>query len=639
MVSLSRFRKSSFAIFDHIGICFFCIELYYYQGDSKSGLMGFSEATSSGGKIMTIFNNIRNFIQAPVYDEGNEKKHQAELLNACLLAMIIATSIILPFVLINDDLPNLLKIVDLSIFATGLVLRFWLFRGDVQKVGIVFVSAGIVLITFAIFAVGSINTPTSANYLFFIVCSGILFNWKGIVNSTLICSILLSCLAYAEIRGWMPGRTYPIEFGELVVYYILYGFVGALSYFSRRIAIDALKLSRREIAARKISEAHLRESEAQFRSLFEQTHDAVFIVDLYGNILSVNQRASDMLGFTISEIKNMSYNNIIIEEAPFEGVMNLMLNRESLPQFERNLQRKDRTSLPVEIYLELCRDDQAQPHHIQAVARDISFRKKAEAALLASHAELEERVRERTVELQMVNLALKKAISTKDEFMAAMSHELRTPLTGILGLSQVLQMSYYGTLSEKQFKAVDGIEQSGQRLLSMIDDILYYSLLQGGNVDVKPTPCSLALICQTALEAISSTAAKKNQHTSFFVQQEQLTLNVDENILYRILSNLLKNASKFTPDNGEFGIDVQSDPSRHMVEITVWDKGIGINEQDFPRLFHPFVQLDSSLARQYEGAGLGLAIVKLLSETLGGSIAMESTLGNGSRFTIYLPWH
>ena len=586
---------------------------------------------------MNTLNTFKNFLQAPVYAESDEKKHQAELLNAGLLSMIIAMVIVLPFVLSEQDLPILLKVVDLFIFATGLGLRYWLFHGDIHKVGVVFVTAGIFLITFAIFAVGSINTPTSAMYLFFIVCAGILFNWKGLLSSSLICSILLSGLAYAEIRGWMPGRTYPIEIGELVVYFILYGFIGALSYFSRRIATDALQLSRREIAERKISEARLRESEARFRSLFEQTHDAVFICDLNGNFLTANQRASEMLGFSISDLIKMSYNDMILEEAPFEGALSRMLNRETLPHFERNLQKKDRTILPVEIYLELCRTDEGQPDHIQAIARDISLRKEAEAVLLASHAELEERVSERTAELLNVNLALTKALSARDEFMAAMSHELRTPLTGVLGLSQVLQMPQFGDLSEKQFKAVERIEQSGQRLLTMINDILYYSSLQSGKIEVHPTHSSQAVICQTVLTAIGPAAAKKNQATHFSIQPEQIMLNVEEKILNRLLSNLLNNASKFTPPNCEFGIEVQRDLSTRTVQISVWDSGIGINEQDFPRLFHPFKQLDASLARQYEGAGLGLAIVKLLSQTLEGDITVESTFGQGSRFTVHLP--
>ena len=269
---------------------------------------------------------------------------------------------------------------------------------------------------------------------------------------------------------------------------------------------------------------------------------------------------------------------------------------------------------------------------------DITIRKRVEEKLIAAHAELEQRVWERTTDLQTANLMLEKALRSRDEFLAAMSHELRTPLTGVLGLAQVLQLQTYGPLSEKQIKALKNIESSGQHLLELINHILDYSKLQSNSLTLDRVPCSLREICQTALEKAGTYAILKNQHTSFSITPEDILVMADETRLQQILMHLLTNASKFTPAGGSIGIEVQGQSDEQEVCICVWDTGIGIRPEDFPRLFHPFVQLDASLARIYNGTGLGLALVKSLTDLHGGRVNVESLPAQGSRFYVVLPW-
>jgi signal transduction histidine kinase len=119
---------------------------------------------------------------------------------------------------------------------------------------------------------------------------------------------------------------------------------------------------------------------------------------------------------------------------------------------------------------------------------------------------------------------------------------------------------------------------------------------------------------------------------------EYVTLMTDEHMLNQVLSNLLRNASKFTPNGGEFGIEAAGDQAAGNIAISVWDNGIGISKDNTTRLFQPFVQLDSSLARHFKGTGLGLALVKLKVDLLGGSVTVTSQIGLGSRFTVILPW-
>jgi PAS domain S-box-containing protein len=271
-------------------------------------------------------------------------------------------------------------------------------------------------------------------------------------------------------------------------------------------------------------------------------------------------------------------------------------------------------------------------------ARFISERKRAEAELLQAHAELEQRVLERTAELKAANLELEKAARLKDEFLASMSHELRTPLTGILGLSEAMQMVTYGELNDKQRQALKNIEVSGRHLLALINDILDLSKIEAGRFDLQIETCSLSDICQSSLQLTRGMANQKHQNVSLSMEPASIVLKADARRLKQMIVNLLGNAIKFTPQGGSLGIEVRGNAQKQELGISIWDEGIGIQPEDLQRLFQPFVQLDSSLSRQYAGTGLGLSLVQRLAGLHNGRIDVESNFGRGSRFTIVLPW-
>jgi PAS domain S-box-containing protein len=252
--------------------------------------------------------------------------------------------------------------------------------------------------------------------------------------------------------------------------------------------------------------------------------------------------------------------------------------------------------------------------------------------------ELEARLRQNRDELISANAQLEKAARMKDEFLASMSHELRTPLTGILGLSEALMLNNYGPLNEKQLKALTNIQHSGQHLLELINDILDLSKIEAGKFELQIEPCLLSDICNASLQLIKGMAQKKNQQVHFSSVAEGTLLRADARRLKQMLLNLLSNAVKFTPEAGTIGLDVKANPLEGRIELTVWDTGIGISANNIKRLFKPFVQLDSSLTRQHSGTGLGLSLVHRMAELHGGSLLIESTLNEGSRFTILLPW-
>jgi CheY-like chemotaxis protein/nitrogen-specific signal transduction histidine kinase len=247
-------------------------------------------------------------------------------------------------------------------------------------------------------------------------------------------------------------------------------------------------------------------------------------------------------------------------------------------------------------------------------------------------------VTERTAALSAANIDLAKATRMKDEFLASMSHELRTPLNAILGLSEALQEQVYGPLNDKQRQTLGSIEESGRHLLALITDILDLSKIEAGKFELAIDPVPVEPVCQASLQLIKQAAHKQRLTVSLKLDSAVMTIPADMRRLKQILVNLLINAVKFTAPGGAIGLEVAGDADRNVIAFTVWDTGIGIAPDDLARLFQPFVQLDSRLAREYAGTGLGLALVGRMVDLHGGSITVTSKPNIGSRFVIALPW-
>ncbi|NEP77226.1 MAG: response regulator [Okeania sp. SIO3B3] len=239
------------------------------------------------------------------------------------------------------------------------------------------------------------------------------------------------------------------------------------------------------------------------------------------------------------------------------------------------------------------------------------------------------------------------ANNAKNLFLANMSHELRTPLNAILGISEGLQEGIFGSINEPQMKAIQTIESSGNHLLELINDILDVAKIESGKLKLNYTVTTVSSLCEASLAFIQRLAEKKNIRLEMKLPQNLPKLVVDERRIRQVLINLLNNAVKFTPDGGCISLEVQInrqhlDPeaanSQNFLKIVVRDNGIGIAPQDLNKLFKPFVQIDSSLNRHYQGSGLGLALVKRIVERHGGQVGVKSEVGVGSCFTIDLPY-
>lgn len=251
--------------------------------------------------------------------------------------------------------------------------------------------------------------------------------------------------------------------------------------------------------------------------------------------------------------------------------------------------------------------------------------------------ELSQRLRERNVELQQAKDVAEAASRAKDEFLSLMNHELRTPLNVILMRAEILDNGVHGHLSVKQKNSLELIRNSGHHLLSIIDDILDLAGIETGKLAITRRPISANDACFQSVELIQDVATAKQISVDLVLAPEPLWIYADERRLVQILEKLLRNAVKFTKECGTVGLKLGTDAEAGMTQITVWDEGIGIASMDIARLFQPFVQLEHSLTRRFEGAGLGLSIASKLTTLMGGTISVESQPGQGSRFTVKLP--
>ena len=400
---------------------------------------------------------------------------------------------------------------------------------------------------------------------------------------------------------------------------------------------------------RKQSQTALRESNERFRQIAENIQEVFWIHDLSQQVmLYVSPAYEKIWGRTCHSLA----------QNPGEYLESIM--PEDRPIYLESL-RKQMAGLHTEVEYRIKRQDNSirwiwdrsfpilgEPGasaRSAGVATDITLEKTARQELEELNRTLERRVQERTAELahsrdelSMANAALEKASRLKDEFLASMSHELRTPLTGILGLSEVLQLRTYGDLNEKQLKAIKTIENSGRHLLDLINDILDLSKIEAGKLELQLESCSVTEICQACLQLVKGLAHQKRLNVSFSINTTSMYLRADPRRLKQMLVNLLSNAIKFTPDGGSLGLEIRGDEAEKTARLTVWDRGIGIKLEDMNKLFKAFVQIDSSLSRQYSGTGLGLALVHRLTEMHGGSVEVNSVYGEGSRFTLVLPW-
>jgi PAS domain S-box-containing protein len=414
-------------------------------------------------------------------------------------------------------------------------------------------------------------------------------------------------------------------------------------------------------------------------AIFNSANFSSIATDAKGVIQIFNVGAERMLGYTAAEVMNRVTPADISEPRELVAraqALSLELSTPINPGFEalvfkasRGIEdiyeltyvRKDGSRFPAVVSVTALRDADGEIIGYLLIGTDNTARKQAEAASIKAGAlqnATELKRFERT--LQQKNVELEEASRMKSEFLANMSHELRTPLNAIIGFSEVLKDGLLGEMTEQQRKFIGDIFGSGKHLLSLINDILDLSKVEAGKMLLDLEPMPVFSFLANTLSIIREKAATRHIRLGLDPTEELGSIFADPRKLKQIVYNLLANAVKFTVEGGQVtlralrvprssvGLLSGARPGRsfplidnefsEFLQVSVTDTGIGISADGLEHLFRPFSQIDSGLARRFEGTGLGLAMVKVLAELHGGTLAVESTVGEGSCFTVWLPF-
>jgi PAS domain S-box-containing protein len=379
----------------------------------------------------------------------------------------------------------------------------------------------------------------------------------------------------------------------------------------------------------------LQQSEMFQRSLFESARVAVMSLDLEGRFTSFNPFAETLTGYSADEIIGHHGMNrmAVFEEvvriaeqlsailgrpvAPDIGMLPLIVEHGLTPQ-ERKLIRKDGTQVQVLLETSAMRDESGNTVGYLGVATDLTQIKQLETKLRASE------------------LAAREASIAKSSFLAAMSHEIRTPMIGITGMIEVLSHS---RLEPEQRRSIHVIQQSAATLLHIIGDILDFSKVEAGRMELSPTTIRLGKLLQSTAANFTGSASSKGLVLTVKLDERAAPAHiVDSMRLRQILSNFLANAIKFT-ESGFVELAMEwrgSDEDRDLLTFRVSDSGIGVSPEQQARLFQPFNQAEGSTTRRFGGTGLGLVISRRLAQLMGGDVSMESAPGNGTTVKLEL---
>ncbi len=449
-----------------------------------------------------------------------------------------------------------------------------------------------------------------------------------------------------------------------------------------------------EIAEHKRAGDTIKRLSRQNELILISAGEGILGLDLQGNHTFVNPAAARMLGYKVEELigrhSHTTWHHTRADGSPYprEECSIYAAYKDGAVHIKDDevFWRKDGTSFPVR-YASTPILEEGKLAGAVVSFSDITERKKMEVAIKRYNEGLEEKIQERTreiedtnVELQVLNkeldlrrqeaetakLQAMEASRAKSDFLANMSHELRTPLNAIVGFSDVLQDQLFGNLNEKQMEYVDDILSSGEHLLNLINDILDLSKVESGKMELELGRFPLKDILNISMTMLREKAMKHNINLRLQIEPDaDLEIEADERKLKQIMFNLLSNALKFTQDGGSVRVTARvtrdegrgtTDEGRQTrdetasvvlaseesdrpssVVISVEDTGIGIKPEDMDKLFKEFSQIESAYSKTHEGTGLGLALTKRLVELHGGRIWVESEFGKGSRFTFAIP--
>jgi PAS domain S-box-containing protein len=385
----------------------------------------------------------------------------------------------------------------------------------------------------------------------------------------------------------------------------------------------------------------LRDQQFYSHSLIESSIDALMMTDPLGIISDVNNEMMSLTGRTRAELIGTHCKEFFTDPGLAATAIERVLTENRVTNYELTVRSKSGHETLVSYNAATFHDRNEKLQGVFAVARDVTERKRFEVALLET------------------NLELEHASKMKSEFLATMSHELRTPLNAIIGFSEALKDGLVGAMPDGQREYVGDIFTSGQHLLSLINDILDLSKVEAGMMTLELESANLTDLLSSSLSIVKETAVGQRVRLQLEMDDDLGVFELDVRKTKQIMYNLLSNAVKFSGHDGVVTLSAQrvgrsavgviaggwpgqsftlaDSEFNQFVELRIRDAGIGISVDNMTKLFRAFSQIDSSLARRFEGTGLGLAMVKQLAELHGGAVAVASSEGDGSIFAVWLP--
>ncbi|MCA0458719.1 MAG: PAS domain S-box protein [Chloroflexi bacterium] len=386
------------------------------------------------------------------------------------------------------------------------------------------------------------------------------------------------------------------------------------------------------ICVLKRAQAKLQESEARFRSVFVGANVGIALADVQGHLISINPALEQLLGYSAEECSRMTFTEITYpddQDDNLDQFTRLLKGEINFYQLEKRYIRKDGALVWVRLNVA------PYPHEGEAntlaIIENIDARKQAEAELQHLTASLEQRVTDRTAELRTANERLTELDRLKTKFIADVTHELRTPLTVLKTRAYLLQHSP----PEKHAGHLIALTEQLERLTNFVNATLDLSRLELGQDRIAFGPIDLNNVVQQVVGALHPRAEIAGLQMTFHAGSIP-NVSGEFNQLAQVVTNLVANAINYT-SNGSITVTTGFDATKGEVSLRVEDTGMGISEADIPHLFTRFYRGEKAGQSNIPGTGLGLSIVKEIVDLHRGRIAVESQIGKGTTFTVYLP--